>query len=1382
MRSGESAPAPGPTTDRLTVFTVTVSGTVTGPDGPVPDVLIDVNNGQTGEGAVTDGSGFYSVTIWTAGTLHLHARPPLATRLVEVNMVRYGITGSFTHDFTTSPGNLLSLQPVDAAGQPLGRIDPEPLAFSLLTPTPPGHVPEYHLVWDWAAGRHECVVPPDLYRLGIDAQSGAYLPTTLIYDLRDGDQVVDLVFDREAHSHAISYPPAASKITVGSPDGLGEALVTGAPGAVVPTGHVLLTNLSSWHWVDAVSNADGSFSARIYAPAGSALYIQHGSLEWQARMESAPESFPVDIMPATLINLPHTHSAPPGATPFAAAGATWLSEDNYVEAAWAITGTLRPSADSGLGAGLSADRYAPGDSLRAEGALRIYGPAITSTTDVGGVSAGGWLFFVSLGNQEGVPLVPYNASMTTRLTVSGFPIRDSEVNAVGAECGYFEVSGLHLSGAHAIDGSFSVDCAVPGDLPPGTYRPAFALDITGVPASTEWPAPGAGTSYWNYRPHHAPLPPIVVAGADQEIAEVQYPWRLMMEDNSQGTRGAMAREDVGRVGFSSFIVAQGAPYVAPRLDSRTGTPIVYSLEPVLPRVTAVVATSTHSPVAPPIIPFDLPGGSLRVVILRPDGTTQDLGSEPFAQSALRARTPWGGYQLNQGSVRVDHGYSLVAGSDRFRVAFDQYGHHVITLTGVVSDIWGNRYPGGGTYDVWVAEPLDIATGVLPGTPFDVGDTFNPALQLYPAVPAMVTWVVTEYPDSDSAQAVRHTIGGWANRFGAFDGPGFAFGAPGEYRVDLVARYVDGSGAMWMGARTWGGVVTTPAAEAQLVAHGRRGTNNLVRIPNQWFVFCRDLETIPGQTPHSYAPYFNGDVIWSRLESTFECSGEALQTGGSVQDTVGVWETIIRERFERMHPPLDPPGDLDERLSAGEMPLISSTRSGRPPQMYPDEFDQIAYMYFYSERPGVRVREDVTEDYTFPAGYWRFDTLYDDQMGVGLLGDLPNDYKFQYIGAVFRDLDTGHSEYLGQGTGWVHLPEDDELGSRVMPPFAGPGNGGWTTEGGPLLRLKGRDVHMFILPTGTLPGAILHVGDTFQFAGHIMPTLPSQVAVTVTAASGTERTVDGQANRVGYFYDPDDDFVVDEPGLWSVDVRVWHDGQIGTGEPVYCDPGDPFNPALPCPSGDVLGSDGGRYWFYVVPADAPRLEVASPAPGRLSFDLGLTPIPITGTVPAELNGATIDYTIAMPGFILEQGRVTPTHGVYTVVFDPVSLHDNFPNLDLVGRDDYLPGLADTFAIGLLLRGQSGGETVYRANTVTIQGEQVFVGDAPSASPYAVYLPLVSGDGVTRSKHAPRPAVSEPDGRFRPRSGSGRRIWRKQGADPAVAAGDSKSRSGFHTRRL
>jgi hypothetical protein len=330
----------------------------------------------------------------------------------------------------------------------------------------------------------------------------------------------------------------------------------------------------------------------------------------------------------------------------------------------------------------------------------------------------------------------------------------------------------------------------------------------------------------------------------------------------------------------------------------------------------------------------------------------------------------------------------------------------------------------------------------------------------------------------------------------------------------------------------------------------------------------------------------------------------------------------------------------------------------------------------------------------------------------MLGDQTNDFKFQYVGVVYRDLQSGHSEYLGQGTGWIFIPDDDATGTRAMPPFAGPGNGGWTTEGGPILTLKGKDVHIFILPTGTRPGAVLEVGDTFRFAGHLMPTLDSRVALTVTAPGGTQHAGGGRANSVGYFYDPADDFVVDEPGLWSVDVRVWHDGLCSGGATVS-----------PYPSGDVLGSENGRYWFYVVPRFGPRLDVSSPTPGFLSFGETVTPIVVSGTLPAGLTGATVDYTISMPGYILAHGQATVSGDTYQITFDPAALQNDFPNLDLVGRDGHGPGLSDTFAIGLLLRGERDGETVYRANTVTLQGEQVYVGDATPGLSHMAYLPLI-----------------------------------------------------------
>ena len=1886
------------TPDLATVSSsITVSGTVAGPGGPVRDVEVSVGSPQDAQVATTDATGFYRVTIRTEGDVWFFLCPPVSTRLAQTTLQLSGITASFTQDFALSNGYLLSVRLTGADGLPITEgvwVRTVPLYH------PYGDGPQYRLDWDGTPGRYRAVLPPDVYYVIVPFPPDPYYETTQVFDLRAMDQVVDLPL-RTTWVHPIPYdPPDASKITIGPMDDLGEATVTGTKGAALPLAHVFLVNLNSSHQAHAISEDDGSFTAQIYAPPGSAIMIKHGPpTDWRWHDLDVGVSEGLNPFPGTIINVPHTHTGGEYELPFATAGAVELFTDdpaqtrNYVSSAWAITGTIGPvvvegqwtrvltgtydgqvvpglylgglnwthpalgdldndsdldllvgersghlvlyrnegstaspdwqfetadyaSVDTGdwaypaladvtgdgapdlfvgagngtvsiyysddtadvalatgngaapaladldndgdldllvghgggtlyhfkntgtltnpawtqqttsygniseageglqpafvdldgdadldlllglcgqlvwyqrggtpvsptwtrqasdpigygggscgtspgagdwdgdgvsdliigehwgnlrffcngistltptlsllgrgslppdlagggslppslpgrgwgrvnayltdpsswseqafsfpfelagdtapaladwdndgdldlligqahgsvfqytnVGTATSADwrpdgvlltlpwtnhphafptfadmdgdgdddlfigegswegpgaggniryyrndgtpetpnwslitdnwlgldvggwstpvfvdidadsdldlfvgdeggtltfventgtptapawatpvqpyadlhlgeysapaffdvdqdgdldllaglesgslayvrntgtaespawelvttmypgidvgnratptvadgtlfigdgdgglnvylydgpgtppatgeAYAPGDLFQIEGTMHLYGPAITATTDVEAISVQGWGGLMMLFNQDGQPMAGENYFMSTMLTPSGFPIQRPGRAGEGLETS-FDVTNLRYAGGHAIEGDLNATGRLPEDVLPGTYRPTFWMDFSGVPTDTTWLA--ANVVHYTFYPHEAVLPPIRVdcglrnadCGMENPKSEIRNPkliWRLLADDFVQGTRGTGAREDREVFNLASQIVTQGAPYYTPPVDVRSGQPITYRLEPFLPMISF---TDRRMPTSP-LIPLELPGGQLCVTMLEPDGASSDLGCEAFAQSFNRTKTTRGGQDLNGGTVQMDDVYSLKAASDRFRVTFDQYGHHVITMTGTVSDLWGNTYAGGGTYDLWIAHPLDIDPGVLPGTPFQVGDAFNPAMQFYPRVPADVTLTITLYPGSDPAQAITHTITGHANDYGYFSAPDHAsrFTHHGEYRVDLTATYTDPNGTLYMGAMTWGGVVMTPENEADLIARGRCGLDSLTYIPNNhWFVASRDLTIPSGAISHTFNPYFNGDILWTRM-SDGAYGGDSLVLGASVQDTVGVIEAAVRARAERQEVPLSSPGSLSERFDAGEIPLFISTRSGRPVQMAPDDADQIAYSYRSSQRPGVRVRELVAEDGQ-TGGYWRLDTLYDDQLGVGVQGDQPNDFKFQYVGAVYRDLDSGHNEYLGQGTGWIFIPDDDPTGSRVMPPFAGPGNGGWTTVGGPILTLKGEDIHIFILPTGVRPGAVLQVGDTFHFAGHIMPTLDSQVAVTVTAPSGTPHLVGGQANRVGYFYDPDDDFVVDETGLWSVDVRVWHDGQCSGGATIP-----------PYPSGDVLGSDYGRYWFYVVPGDAPRLDVSSPSPGFLSFDREVTPIIISGEVPAGLSGATVDYTISMPGYILDHGQVMPVGSTYTIVFDPVTLQNDFPNLDLVGRDDFGPGLADTFAIGLLLQGQSGGSTVYRANTITLQGEEVFV-TAPTPSPEErhVFLPLV-----------------------------------------------------------
>ena len=1334
--------------------TIKVSGVVTGPIGPVPDVWIAIGSLIDWQQTLTDDNGAYSITLnsETGSYINLTARPPFDTRLAQVNRSMESVTTDFTQDFIVIPGNLIDLKlPVDDFG-----LD----VHSLFNPAP--NMQGHRIDWDYETHRYRAVLPPDVYYVSARNLPEGYYETTQSFDLRDGDIVAEMSLNTQ-FVHPIPYdPPDAAKITFGPVDGLGEASITGAAGAVLPFANVRLVNLNSGHVTHVISEADGSFSSRLFAPPGSEIMVRHGPPHWywDVNLDENADLGSLQFLnayPNTIIHRSREHEGDVTQVPFATAGGIEVNTASVpfdVGAAFAITGAMGPLVvdgdwnrvisgyyagaadpgfylgglnlylDDGPGSAPAADTFTPGSFVQVESTIRLYGPAIDQNTNLGAITVDGYVGLNMLFDQDQRPLPPQNIQGSTRLTASGFPISHNEQARIWT-ANSFEVTDLRYAVDNTIEGRLDFTIQLPDDLPPGVYRPVLQLNAKGVPLASGWKATSVRSSAVYY--NEVALPPIAVVspGASTtgsfQSSSPELLWYLLMNDPSLGIRGTGPRSQVDSYQAASFIVAQGAPYVIPAVDPQTNRPISYRLEPFLP----MNGFSDRSAPTVPRISFQLPGGQLCVKIQEPNGNHRDLGCEAFKQSFQRTATTKGGNLFNDGSVQIDDIYSLTTGSERFVTQFQQYGRHIITMTGFIDDVWGNSYNGGGVYDLWVARPLDIDPGVLPGTPLAVGDAFNPALRLSPGLPADVKLTLIHFPDSDPAQAITYTVSGRANDYGYFGygGAPIVLNQPGEYRVELTATYTDPqSGVQTMGAATWGGIVMTPPAQADLISHGRRGIDNLDYIPSQWFVTCALNPPPPtGSVPHILGPYLQGDITWSRDEQNELCSGFALRLAASVQDTVGTIEAALKNRFHRTYVGLQEPGDFDDRVLFDELPLFSSTYSGRPVQIVPEETDQIGYAYLSAQRPGVRVREVVAED-SHSSGYWRLDSMYDNQPGVGVEGDLPNDYKFQYIGAVYRDLETDHNEYVGLGTGWIHLSDADPIGSRVMPPFSGPGNGGWPTQGGPLLNLRGEAIHMFIYPTGVRPGAVLTAGDTFHFAGHLLPALDSRVAVTVKAPSGGQQTLGGQANSVGYFYGLAGDFTVDEPGLWTVDVVVWHDGQIGSGEQVNCNPAEPFNPKLPCPSGNVLGSVNGRYWFYVVPQAAARLNVFTPSTGILAFEDPIQPITIRGLVPKGLSDVTIDYTISMPGFILEQGQVTPVGDAYQILFDPVALNRDFPNLDLTGR--YArdrPGLADTFTISMLLQGRGGNGQAFFANSLTIQGEQLFV-DSPSMD-HQVFLPFI-----------------------------------------------------------
>jgi hypothetical protein len=510
--------------------------------------------------------------------------------------------------------------------------------------------------------------------------------------------------------------------------------------------------------------------------------------------------------------------------------------------------------------------YQPGDYLQIAANLQLLSPGISAASDVGAIEVNGFMQMMMIADEQGEPLPAIPAFMSTTLTPTGLPVQGSQ-RATLPVPGTFSFTPLAFAGGHAIKTELTFVGQIPADAPAGTYRPFITLTFSDTPDDDTWLAAYV-TDQYTFSYEEAPLPPLKVGDA----APAQLQWQLLMDDFVQGTRGTGAREDVGDFGVASEIVTQGAPFYVPPFHAHTGEPIDYRLEPHLP----MISFSDRRMPAPPLIPFDLPGGEICVTVQEPNQSSNNLGCAPFAQSFNRTKTTDSGNDLNSGTVQLDDVYSLTSGAEQFTINFSQYGHYIINMTGDVPDLWGNTYTGGGTYDVWVAEPLDIAPGVLPGTPLAVNQPFNPTMQFYPRVPAEVTLTITHYPESDPAQKEIHTRTGTANAFGYFDGAGapIALADPGEYRVDVTAVYTAPNGTLYMGTMTWGSIVMTPDGQADLVAHGRRGLDNLEYIPNNWFVASRDLIIPPNTVAHALNPYFNGDILWSRLADEDE-GGNAL---------------------------------------------------------------------------------------------------------------------------------------------------------------------------------------------------------------------------------------------------------------------------------------------------------------------------------------------------------------------------------------------------------------------------------------------------------------------------------------------------------------------------
>ena len=1047
-------------------------------------------------------------------------------------------------------------------------------------------------------------------------------------------------------------PPKAALINISPPTADGEVTLRGEAGSVAPHSAIVAITLDTGHFTTTHATVNGSFTATLFAPAGTSVLIKADPFGPNVAdlLDCDPGADcggAIAALPGTILRV----ADPTGSgIPIGGAGRTNFGKRHLP--AWTFRGSL------------ATHTLVPGDPLRVQGTVRV------DSSVLQGVDALQVVTHLGLERTDRSSLL-HETSASTVLTPTGLPIEREGRWWANDFVQYGEFPLVKTASTQA-ESEITLTLPLPPDLPAGYYRPFLMIDFPDMPAENPLSPDRLETRQENQR---LLVLPVIKVG---NPAPPRLPWMLLLDTLSNGSRGVVAEEDVDRFGIAQRILTSSETFVIPRLDAASGQPLTYRLEPFAPTVSLAAGSGGHPPNSPRI-PFRFPSGNLTVRIGHPDGTETVLGPTPFAQPRVKSLVDEEGRLFDSGGGHIHHVYQLSTLDPRFAVAFTQDGLHTITVEGTIDDIWGHTWTGGGTYEVHVGQVLALDTAVLPGTHFEVGDGFNPGLVISPPMTAEVEVRFQHIPHSDIDQLQERVIRGRTNRFGYFQpaGNSVVFDQPGEYRVDIMVRGRDAQGQLWMGSRTWGGVVAP--VNPTIVAHGRRGIDAQETIGPQWF--SRDQLGIlvsVGDGGHVHIPFQSGDVQWlENADSTVPLV--------TFHDPSRHLTELLRQRGGEDFPRGLGAGSFAERVVAGEAPLFSSRPDGIDPFFDPSEIDLWAYSYLSVQRPLVRVREEIGEENILNP-YWRFDERYANQIGVGKHGDLPGEIKFQYGAAVLHGSALDQSHYAIYGSLFILVPDDDPTGSRTFPPFQGNGGG---PSGGPLFTLKGEEIDLFIHLTGVRPGSVLETGNTFALVGAVGPTLPAKVAYTVTAPDGSQRTFRGQANEIGYYYEPVDNFIVDQPGRYTVDLQVTYDGRTSAGQVT-----------APFPQGDVLGTAHGRFSVYVVSPHSTPLEVDMPRHDFLTAPADFT---VTATPATDMRLTGGHMTALMPGVVLEDGPLSVRNNRLTYDYDPVGLAAGVSILDVERFGE--PVAADVVTVSLFGEGtDSEGQPSYAARVVTLHGAE------------------------------------------------------------------------------
>ncbi|MDP7453350.1 MAG: hypothetical protein QGE95_13900, partial [Arenicellales bacterium] len=961
-----------------------------------------------------------------------------------------------------------------------------------------------------------------------------------------------------AENYRRNSPPDAKAIDLEYDEIIGKVRVIGNPGAVLEESNVMVANLELGGVTLVVADSSGAFEAGVPARPGTHVLVKQDTTDRQINLSNGVDDQLIDEgpkSPGVILSIP----APETKDGYGFAGGGRVPNN---ATAWVVEGNLSRIA------------FQDGDRETIDGKLSI----LTGSQEFSDQILGNIQYSFTgqmIGDGNGLPMGPGGTFASNILTPTGLPILTGGNNGdfFNNDCDGSQLNWRQEEDESVADFSCDVNIDTYGGTPEGTYilwlTVHFPEDIPNV--NEDGKLLNLGTSGGGAQ-NMVALATVTVGSPKP----VRLATTLFADLLQEGTRGGVwPRGSESQFGIGPLTITNHNP-VIPRLDPY-GDPLSHRLDPYAPLLGMV------DRITPPVpfIEFDFSNSELQINVERPDGKVDALDPAPLGAYGVRTPILPGNNPIAGGGGHIVEIPQLLGSGDEFVYEFPLDGDYVLKLSGHVNDGNGYMFEITGTYDLTVANSLDIETMLLPGTPFEAGDSLPVGLHVYPQVPADVTFTVTHVGSDNAVTSQQYK--GVANESGYWDGEGeyFTFENAGEYKIDVEARYTSENGALWVGRLVYGSAIATP--DGPIIAHGRRGPDDKPIVISPPWGFGSDFE--PGG--HHQFPFFTGDILWG-IEGP-DPNREEMGPGDSVNTQLSFQALDIKHplvaRIIKQVPLDEVGGDISSVVQAGQIPLNTFAESNPDGSnkdlslsFRPEQLSLRAYSYTSAQRPGVRVRELIQGE-DVGIAYWRFNDAYHMQSGNSpYAGDLPGDFKFFYGATVIRDIELKEGIFAIYGSGWVLARDDDPMGSRFMPPFQGNAGG---PNGGPLFNVHGRDVDMFFLPLGVRPGSLLEVGDIFRMAGPIMPTLPSKVEYDVTAPDGAKRTFKGRANAVGYYYVASDDFELDQPGLWTVDLTVTHDGMTSAG-PVQ----------EPYPTGGPLTPDGRTFTFIVTDNDTQSLSLAT----------------------------------------------------------------------------------------------------------------------------------------------------------------------------------------------